>query len=200
LPVDILISHVSNMGDVYWQIIYDNLHTRYGAIVLGIILAHLYIYHWNSVSLFMTERRCMLMLFAALGLFVLSMILPVFSGEPTSKSLLYFYHVTHRNVFSLGVMFIMMLCLLDKGAGIPVNRFLSSRVFYPISQLTYSMYLLQLPVIGFCYLALKDFGIINGISYQNAVIVFAVSLLPTMAVSSLMYVFVERPFMKMRSQ
>jgi peptidoglycan/LPS O-acetylase OafA/YrhL len=199
LPVDTLISHVTSKADDFWQIIYDNLHTRYGAIVLGIILAHLYVYHWVKVVEVMSVSRCNWMLVAALGLFILSMVLPVYSGVSTPKALLYFYHVTHRNVFALGVMFIMMLCLLNIGLGARVNQFLSSKIFYPVSQLTYSMYLLHLPVIAFSYIALKNTGVITGISYQNGMIVFAAAVIPTIVFSSLMYVFVERPFMKLRN-
>ena len=199
LSVDTLISKVTPKADRFWEIIYDNLHTRYGAIVLGIILAHWYVYHWEKVQSIMTIRRCWLMLLTAFGLMTLSMILPVYNSMDTPKWLLYFYHVTHRNLFAMGIMFIMMLSLLDIGVGAKVNRFLSSRIFFSVSQLTYPMYLLQLPVIVVCYLGLKYAGVISEISFANAFLVWACALLPTMFVSTLMNVFIERPFMKLRT-
>lgn len=199
LSVDSLISHATPHGDAFWQIIYDNLHTRYGAIVLGIILAHWYVYHWQRVQQVMTEARCLQLFLLALGLFVLSMVLPVYDGADTPEWLVYFYHVTHRNLFALGIMFIMLLCLLEVGVGAMVNRFLSSRIFYPVSQLTYPMYLLQLPVIAVCYLGLRQYGVITEMSVSNAALVCACAILPTMFVATLMNIFIERPFMKMRS-
>jgi peptidoglycan/LPS O-acetylase OafA/YrhL len=199
LSVDILISKVTVKADDYWEIIYDNLHTRYGSIVLGIILAHLYVYHWQTVTQYLTIARCRWVFVAALSLFVLTLVLPVYSGESSSKTLLYFYHITHRNLFGLGVMLIMLLCLLNIGVGEKVNNFLSSKVFYPVSQLTYSMYLLHLPVIAACYLTLKGFGIIDSMSYANATLVFLSAIIPTIFFSALMYIFIEKPFMKLRS-
>jgi len=200
VSVDYLISGSSEISNLFWEKIYDNLHTRFGAIVLGIILAYLYVYHWSAVQTMMSLPRCFLALVLAIGLMLLSMQLPVFAGESTSKALLYFYHVTHRNFFGLGIMLIMLLSLLNVGVGSRINSFLSSRVFYPVSQLTYSMYLLHLPVIGISYSLLKANGFITEISLSNIFLVFSVSILPTIAVSSVMYVFVEKPFMKLRNQ
>jgi peptidoglycan/LPS O-acetylase OafA/YrhL len=61
------------------------------------------------------------------------------------------------------------------------------------------MYLLHLPVIAACYLTLKGFGIIDSMSYANATLVFLSAIIPTIFFSALMYIFIEKPFMKLRS-
>lgn len=199
VSVDQLISGSTAVSNLFWEKIYDNLHTRFGAIVLGIILAHLSVYHWPKVQVFMTNTRCYIAFLLAIFCILLSMQLPVYAGQATPKALLYFYHITHRNIFAMGVMLIMLLCLLNQGIGTRIQQFLASRIFYPVSQLTYSMYLLHIPVIGLCYFALKDAGFITAISFANIFMVFFASILPTILVSSVMYIVVEKPFMKLRS-
>ncbi|CAD5213208.1 unnamed protein product [Bursaphelenchus okinawaensis] len=60
------------------------------------------------------------------------------------------YGATHRTVFALGLSWLIYAC--HTGLGGPLNRFLSCRVFLPLSTLSYSVYLIHMIPVVFTYL------------------------------------------------
>lgn len=196
---DVLLAGPPVIIEAYWNIIYDNLYTRYGSIIPGIILAYLYANHWQAVKKFMTPARSnAIVLFATVVVCTVS-VLPVFSGQEMPLWLHYVFHVAHRNLYAMSIALFILASMFPFGLGGMLNKLLSLKLFYPVSQLSYSIYLIHLPIVILVCLGLRAMGHIPELSYPNLFIVVIFSLIPLMLMSSIIYVFIERPFMKMRA-
>jgi peptidoglycan/LPS O-acetylase OafA/YrhL len=196
---DTLLLEPHGIGDKYWEVIYDNLYTRYGAIMVGVILGYLYVYHWQAVSRFMTVSRSNILLLIVLVILVVMWRIPLYNGEPTPQWLLYIFHVCYRNIFSVCIGVLVMVCLFPFGLARIVNSFLSLRLLFPFSQLSYSAYLLHMPIIISMAFLLKASGIIQQAGWANVWLVFGCSLAPIFFFSALAFIVIEKPFMKLRN-
>lgn len=195
---DVLLLEPHGIGDRYWEIIYDNLYTRYGAIIVGVILGYLYVYHWVAVEKFMTASRSNAILFVVLLLLVIMWRIPLYTGAAAPEWLLVIFHVCYRNIFSCCIALLVLVCLFPYGFGRTVNRFLSLRLLFPFSQLSYSAYLLHMPIILGVAIMLKAGGVIQQVTWSNVWLIFAGSLFPIFFFSALAFMLIERPFMKLR--
>ncbi len=195
---DVLLLEPHGIGDRYWEIIYDNLYTRYGAIIVGVILGYLYVYHWSALERFMTVSRSNAILFILLCLLLTMWCIPFYTGATSPAWLLYLFHIAYRNIFSCCIALLVLICLFPYGLGRIVNRFLSFPVLFPFSQLSYSAYLLHMPIILGVAIMLKASGHIQEITWGNIGMVFGCSLIPIFFFSALAFMFIERPFMKLR--
>jgi peptidoglycan/LPS O-acetylase OafA/YrhL len=195
---DLLLAGPPDIVEPYWEIIYDNLYSRFGSILPGVILAYLYVHHWEEVkSRFTTARINMIVLAGVVMVFGTS-VFPAFSGQEFPLWVRYFFHVCHHNLYATSIAFFLLAGLLSRGMGEWINRFFSARIFYPIAQLSYSIYLVHLPLVVLTGLALRGMGLVQGLSFPGLLLIALVSFVPILLVTSLLYVFVERPFMKMR--
>lgn len=188
----------SSVTSIYREVIYDNLYTRFGAIVLGIVLAWLFVYRHRELERWMSPLRNGLLLVLALVLIVLMSVMPVFSEQDKPQWMVFLFHVSHRNLFSLGVVLLIAVALVPHGPGQAVQRFLSCRLFFPVAQLSYSMYLVHLPLLAMTATALKAVGATLGLGYAQTLLLMALSLPATFLLSLMMFVLIERPFMKLR--
>ena len=195
---DLLLGGPKELIADYWEIIYSNLYTRFGAVILGIILAYLYVYNWQQVVAWMDRSRSNLLVFIAFLLAGSMSVLPIYTGEEIPMWMHYLYHVGHRNLFSLAVALLILTALFPFGIGGMIGRILSSRFFYPISQLSYSIYLVHLPLLVICALLLRATGNVQELSYGNMFIVLAFAMPFIFFFSAILYVLIERPFMKLR--
>ena len=195
---DILLAGPPEIIEAYWDVIYDNLYTRYGSILPGVILAYVYVHHWDQIKQWMTVRRSNAIVVAASLLVIMTSVLPVFTGREMPIWLHYLFHVGHRNLYAVSVALLVMVSMFPFGLGGLLHKMLSLRLFYPVSQLSYSMYLIHLPVIVLTCLGLRVTGHIPDLNYTNLFIVVFASMIPMLMVSALVYVVIERPFMKLR--
>jgi peptidoglycan/LPS O-acetylase OafA/YrhL len=178
----------------YFDTLYDKFHTRFGALLMGVTVAYLYNYTravpWLDAN---PSWRRLLLALALLALvpftgFVETDGRGVFS---TYFALNYFY------LFALGIAYIILFTLTDGGKRSVVARFLSSRVWFPIAQLSYSAYLVHPTVILTIYLYVLtptqvDAATALAVGVGLAVLCFAVA--------ALLYLFVERPAMNARER
>ena len=67
-----------------------------------------------------------------------------------------FYNGLHRVGWGLAVGWVILACV--KGAGGPVNTFLSWRAWAPLARMSYVMYLVHIPVINY-YLTLPSYTV-----------------------------------------
>lgn len=199
LTGDILLTHPHGIGDKYWEVIYDNLYTRYGAIIVGVILGYLYVYQWQKVEQFMTVKSSNLLFLLALAMLLYMWRVPLYTGDALPQWLLYLFHAAYRNIFSICIAILILISFFDLGLGRIVNAFLSLRILFPFSQLSYSAYLLHMPIILAVAFILKGVGLIQEPTFANVFLVFACSMLPIFLLSALAFIFIERPFMKLRN-
>lgn len=130
-----------------FSIEYDNLYTRYGALLSGVIGAYLAVYHRERVVSFFASTR----LVNGLGLLGIAIIIPTayfamssppFNEVPVAARKLYYSH--HRDVFAVCVMFLVLAASHSAGAvGSGLRRILSWKVLFPVAQLSYSLYLVH---------------------------------------------------------
>lgn len=179
----------------YNQGLYINLHSRFGPIITGVILAYCYCFHQKSLKAF-SQKYSRVLITAAFMLMALSVLLPVYGEQLPNKAILYIYHIAHRHIFALAIVLFMLLGLYrQQGLANKVNQFLAWRGFFPIAQLSYSLYLFHLI---FFMLVAKMFFASNVFSFSQAWLLLLCALLPCLLFSALTFVFVERPMMHLR--
>ena len=198
---DELLASAGGAGGIsaaYREIIYDNLYSRFGALVLGIMLAWLSVYYRDALARWFTPRRSQLVLLAALALMLLMSVLPVFTAGDKPLWMVASFHIAHRNLFSLGVALLILVLLQPQAGGALVNRLLAWRGWYPVAQLSYAMYLVHVPLLVLCAGGLQQLGLLHGLDYRQVLLLTLLSLPPVLLFSLLVFVLVERPFMKLR--
>jgi peptidoglycan/LPS O-acetylase OafA/YrhL len=116
-----------------------------------------------------------------------------------SNAFIYVFLISGRNIFSIGVTFIMLSSLYPVGAGKAINKFLSLKIWYPLAQLSYSIYLFHLLIGGILYyLMINLFG---NITNPDIIEIFGAAILViilTFLFSIFAYAGIERPFMNLR--
>lgn len=195
---DVLLAGPKEVVAGYWELVYGNLYTRFGAVMPGIILAYVYVHHWPFLEKWMTRLRSNLLVLLALALLFLTSVMPVYSGEKLPLWLHYVFHVGHRNLFALAVSLLIFAALFPYGMGGMIGRILACRIFYPVSQLSYSIYLIHLPLLVICAAIAGALGWTDKLGYPDMFIVLVFALPFVFFASLLMFVFIERPFMKLR--
>jgi peptidoglycan/LPS O-acetylase OafA/YrhL len=124
--------------------------------------------------------------------------LPVYQQQSASEWVLYLYHIAHRHIFALAICLLLYLSLFPQGLGRFIDRFFAAKIWYPISQLSYSIYLFHLAVLVLLGALLSGTGILTIFSYNNVFLLALLSFPFRFIICCLLFVFVERPFMKLR--
>lgn len=193
----------------YINKVYINLYTRFTPLVIGVLLATL-----NSTNLevnFRQKLQCffaryktlsiVLFTFSILGIVFVTM-LPLHNLSvdftPTFKIL----HILFaRLLFSLCIGYILILSLASYNKVLkPLSILLSLPFWYPIAQLSYSIYLLHLLVIpqAFVIVELIFYPEVIEVSLPQLFLTFALTVLISAIIASISFVLIEKPFMNMR--
>lgn len=184
-----------SLTEAYNQALYINLHSRFGPIITGVILAYCYCFHQGALQAF-SQRHSQRLLLVAVLLLLISVLLPVYGQQAPHRAVLYVYHIAHRHIFALAIVLFMVLGLYpQQGLANKINQFLAWRGFFPIAQLSYSLYLFHLM---FFMLVAKTFFASDVFSYSQAWLLLLCAMLPCLLFSALTFVFVERPMMHLR--
>lgn len=191
----------------YFDHYYNDLDTRYGAFIVGIVVAYLYFYHRDWLDkLFDKTALCQGITLFALWIVVGGFWSNIYFEQDIEKlNYTRIYMITCRNIFSLGLGWLMLACIYPEGVGSWVKRFLSARFWFPIAQLSYSMYLFHysfVTVIAINLLKnLEHAGVIKDIyhaPYHWFLAVFGILLVVCLLWGTLTFVFIEKPFMQLR--
>lgn len=197
---------------ISFSVLYDNLITRYGGLLIGIMGAYLVNYHQEKLKQFINKR-------ISFVLMVLSLV--YFFGAFVELDFFYFGRLKDwatvqvnslekgywaftlgmfRNLFAAATMFIILFALYSNSRpGRLVDRFLSFKWFYPVAQLSYSAYMTHYMFMCWMYPSTTPYlqqhidsaGLIH---FINGVL----GVLLTILVSIVLYVYVERPCMEYR--
>jgi peptidoglycan/LPS O-acetylase OafA/YrhL len=183
--------------------IYDNLYSRYGALLAGITAAYYHVFYPRHIRYFFERKALLSNIVLA---FCIAVMIAIYSTpvafwigeEYETKAML--FHLFHRNVFSMALSFVILSTLYGKGLAVPVNAIMSARFWYPMGQITYSAYLFN---PGFCALGTAIVAAKVGESGQYELShlyeIFAIATLGTFAFSLFTFLFIEKPFMNMRN-
>jgi len=189
----------------HFSVLYDNLYTRFGALLAGCIGGYYYQYHRSEVSQFFISRAGKIFAWLSFGVVLMLMIVPLISVRFDEFATLNVVNqVASRNIFSLCIA-ILILASLEKGAlSTGLNAVLGNRFWFPLAQLSYSMYLVHVVAISVvCSIviaAIKTKPEIYGSwsVYEVVGVVFAASSVTTIFVAVVIYLLIERPIMNLR--
>ena len=195
------------VSDIYYEKLYDNLLTRYGPFVLGVMTAWLYLHRRPALAAWFIQHTGLWRILdaSALLLFLGLLFYPVNRADHGAPGgLLQLYLVTHHNLFTLTISWFMLRTFINLQHPGLLARFLSWRGWQPFSQLTYSMYLTHLMIIGLALANVKAHlqaltSLPSGtLVLYTLMLGFALSLLLSILVGVLCWLLVEKPFLNLR--
>lgn len=182
--------------------IYVKPWTRFGSFLPGIFAAYFHVYHQQAMISFFRRNRAAITWLTGIALLAIAVIstIPVNNQHATfPKFWGALYYASCRHLFTMAICIVMVSSLYaDYGICRWISRFLSSSFLYPIAQLAYSTYLFHPFVIAGIYTAIFQFAPELPVLQKIAITTvggISISLLVALVV----FLFLERPFMNMRS-
>ena len=170
----------------YFDSIYDKLYGRFGAILAGILVAMVTTRFPGKVLT--ASQLHILQIGSVVGIIVLIFYNP--ESIPT------WYMVSFRNVFSILIALVLYTQLNLSQSRTRFFSVLRLRIFKPIAHLSYSGYIWHPICISVIYaFMLNPDQLADNLDLFSPAIV---AFITTMAVSTITYLFIERPFMNMR--
>ncbi|MEJ2609699.1 MAG: acyltransferase [Candidatus Thiodiazotropha sp.] len=191
----------------WWDTLYIHLYTRAGPIVLGITAGVIHNFHGKKLDRFANSynKSYLFIIGFALAIFLTILTLPVHMVQMD-----YLSHIghlgnllflgQHRNLFSLSVAILLLIAIHPASSTISFSTILRSKMLTPIAKVSYSAYLFHIFIIWIVFKYLRD-NWQEGIGEPSW---FAVGIIlvmvVTFAVSTLSYIFIEKPFNDMAAR
>lgn len=189
----------------FFTVIYDNLHSRFGALVVGCMAAYCFHFHRDRLERFTNSTSGVLTTFSGLFFIVFFMVFPIWSSDYDANINMHIiYNIFNRNLFALGIGIVIIATLLQKSLIADLMRkVLSLRFWYPFATLSYSLYLIHLVVMSVIIPAIVNLTVSMPEQYPWSVLEslfygFVVSTVLSLAIAALMYLFIEKPIMNLR--
>ncbi|MBL1321198.1 MAG: acyltransferase [Methylophaga sp.] len=189
----------------FFTVLYDNLHSRFGSLLVGCMAAYNFHFHKDKLNDFFNSTMGLVTTITGLILVIFFMTfapyLPVYDEYQTMHIL---YYIFNRNLFSAGVGIIIIAMLLQQhGLANAMRKILSVSFLYPFATLSYSLYLIHLVVMAIVIPALINLTIMMPEQYpwsmaETLIYGFIVSSILSMSIATLMYLFIEKPIMNLR--
>jgi peptidoglycan/LPS O-acetylase OafA/YrhL len=179
---------------VFYETIYAGLHVRFGALAMGVLIA--LIYHSGSGKKLLERYAILRITLLLLSLCLLVPALVANEAAVTGDQLAFkSIFAAYPYLFAAAIAYIILYSLTEKGRRSPIGKFLYSRCWYPIAQLSYSMYLIH-PIIILVFYKYMYHPAGQSLAAITAswLIVFPLIILASAA----LYLLVERPIMNMR--
>ena len=189
----------------FFTVLYDNLHSRFGSLLVGCMAAYSFHFHKGKLSDFFNSSLGLITTILGLVLILFFMgfasYLPIYDEYQTGHVL---YYIFNRNLFSVGVGILIMAMLLQQHVITDVIRwFFSLSIWYPFATLSYSLYLIHLVVMVAVIPALINLTLTMPAEYpwtmaETLFYGFVISTVLSLAIATLMYLFIEKPVMNLR--
>ena len=188
----------------HFSVLYDNLYTRYGALLCGCLAAFYYFHHEAATKRFLNTPLGHVLGWLSLACIVVLMVTPVLSRDFDDwywGNIL--YQTFSRNLFSGSLAYLILLCVEKSYMSRVLNLILANRIWYPLAQLSYSMYLLHvLPIVAMVSLgvnAMQKYPERYDYTHWEAMcILTAYSSALTIFGALIFYLLIERPIMNLR--
>jgi len=189
----------------FFTVLYDNLHSRFGSLLVGCLAAYNMHFHKDKLTEFANSSVGIITTITGLVLVVFFMIFPMFSTAYDDQQFWQvLYYIFNRNLFSIGVGIVIIAMLLQQHliANL-LRRFFSLSLWYPFATLSYSLYLIHLVVMALVIPALIDLTVMMPVQYpwsmgETLLYGFVISSILSMSIAALMYLFIEKPIMNLR--
>lgn len=176
----------------YLDLLYTKLHARYGALLMGVLLA--YAVRRPALIAAIAPGGSALALGGA-GLAMVAAVLASLDYMTPDVPVSGLFMATHRYWFAVGATLLLLVTFSTSAIGRALHRLLSLPVWYPLAQLSYSAYLVHPLVI---------FGLIRGwyhgqpVTPGDVAMIGAMSGALTLAIAFLLTAIVEKPLMALR--
>jgi len=189
----------------FFTVLYDNLYTRFGSLVVGCMMAYCFHHHKQKLEQFCNSSAGLVTTIMAVLMIVFFMVFPIWSRSYDEYLTLHLlYNIFNRNLFSLGVGIVIISTLLQRNIIADALRvFFSSQFWYPFATLSYSLYLIHLVVMSVIIPAIINLTLTMPEQYpwstlESLAYGFIISTILSMAISTLIYLFIEKPIMNLR--
>lgn len=191
---------------VFYGKLYDNLATRYGPFVLGVMAGYGYCFHQQTICTWVaaSQHRALLLNIIAMSIIVFFMYFPIL-GEHYSESGggLRLYVIFHRTVFCAAFTWFMLSVFLNFDHFRWIAKFYSLRIWHPLGQLTYSMYLIHFIVILLVMFQVNKMIKHYELPAAEALVIGVssgafISLLLSILLGVVCWLLIEKPFLNMR--
>ncbi len=188
----------------HFSVLYDNLYTRYGALLCGCLGAFYYYHHEDATKRFLNTRLGHVLGWLSLLCIVVLMVTPVLSHRfDEYQTFNIVYQTISRNLFSGSLTFLILLCVERSYMSRALNFIFAARFWYPLAQLSYSMYLLHLlPISAMVSLgvhAMQKFPERYPYTHWEAMSILTLySTGLTILGAFIFYMLIERPIMNLR--
>ena len=187
-----------NRDFLRWAHGFDHLYVkpwmRAGPLVVGVACAYMFRSAGIMGRLAAAGRIGSVAIVAAVGVAAASTHWPLVVAVPRGIEVAFL--AASRTLFGGAVGLLLLFALSRHTVGSAIGRFLSWRPFYPIAQVAYSAYLVN-PIV--CTVTHR---IVSPLVWQGRAAPMALfvplDFMGTLLLASLLYVFVERPFMALR--
>lgn len=188
----------------HFSVLYDNLYTRYGALMAGALAAYYQHYHRERLSQFLNTTAGQALGWAALLSLAVLMSIPVLTKTFDDwKVFSVIYQTGARNLYAASIA-VLILVSAEKGVlASGLRKILGHPVWYPLAQLSYSMYLLHVLSITLAAVVVGQWVTkypekFPWDVFQSIGVVFLLSTVVTILLATLFYLFIERPIMNLR--
>lgn len=206
-PANFMFFSYPGFNPEYFNHFYTGLHVRYAPLVLGLLGAYLNVYHSEVLKNFFSNSSAGLGLFAlAVFYMIYNLSIPYYDiRNAYSPAFLTFINVFSYNFFSIAVLITVLAVIYPSKLASPLQRFLAMKIWHPIAQLSFVMYLFHMLFVAIACQLLLNYANshasswINGLLPLQWIIGFsAVAFGGTMLFSLLVSMLIERPFMNFR--
>ncbi len=186
-------------------------HLRYIGLLLGVATAYVNVYKNYEIKKVFENKSGLVTIFSFISVigFIIFSFTPVGEWMPMKDSIFNhlnihvgrWYEILTRPLFSLFIAFIILACIHGNNFIInPINKFLSSKFFYPIAQVSYSAYLFHEMFIIWVSPRLVKYLTPDYSNTQIFFITVFVSLIVIFIGAVIMYYLIEQPFQKIRDR
>jgi peptidoglycan/LPS O-acetylase OafA/YrhL len=179
----------------YLDALYVKPYGRYGAILCGVIAAYLVTYS-QIIEVTARTPRLVSVSLALVGVGIAIMSLGkniIFMDGMDNSPWSLFYMSSSHYLLAAGIAWVIIVSIRPVGFAQTISRFLSWKLWYPVAQLSYSTYLIHPMVIFSLYCFWRPNTPL--LVWVTIPIICFLSL----GASMFMYLFIERPFMEIRS-
>lgn len=195
----------------FWDY-YVLTHFRYGGLLAGVGIAYLHNYHRSKMESFFSKHNTFASGCTVLALLLIASISTISLGQWSDVESSIFhtlprwignaYEAVHRELFYYAVAAIIIVCLYSRTKIVDgVRHFLSLKFFYPIAQVSYSAYLFHEMFMYLYFIQAKIWFDGSGLPVWSIMLFNGiVSLVVVLFVASLMFLFVEQPFQRMKER
>lgn len=194
-------SHIYTNHDYfnhYFTVLYDNLYTRFGGLVVGCLAAYIMHFYQDKLKSVMNSPIGISMTWLSIAIIIFLMAFPIFLPRYDHYSWLHLtYDIANHTLFAVGVGVLILAMILQQHAvARACSWFFSLNFWYPIATLSYSLYLIHLVVMVIVIPTMMQQTVLS----MGEVLLYGglLSSLISFLIATFMYVFIEKPVMNLR--